>query len=477
MRNFWFFMIGAILAFEVTAQDIMQSPVITQAALVDRSLHLYVQDVPHNVSVNQNTLSVNLGEIPLPIQGVAIHASKEKGIALLYAIDVSASLPVDTIKAVKEAVQKSIEKAPESYRFGLMSIGKTPQILVPYTGKKTDVFQSITQKISPSEPQTALYESMIRATEYSSTAKSVPERKLIVLITDAMDDSTQGFGREEVLRVLKESGTPIVALVIPAQNPKSKLVQNDAIKALAELARASGGSYRQTSTATLSADLVELIQTYSTPWLVTADCSQCPSDSYLREVRLSFNSPSGVLAAVRSLRMPAAALASPSGTVVPFYRQTVFIGLGLGVLLVLVIALYLLLRKKNNNETINPYPNPLPDPPWPTPSPVPNLVPAPKPVIAHGRKIQLSTKQGGVRELQLGSRVVIGRNADCDMSISDAELSGRHFALYERGKQVMITNLSSTNGTFLNGVKIHADTPVNSGDWLGAGRTEIKISF
>ena len=55
-------------------------------------------------------------------------------------------------------------------------------------------------------------------------------------------------------------------------------------------------------------------------------------------------------------------------------------------------------------------------------------------------------------------RIVIGRGFGCDLQLADSEVSRRHAVLDIRGDQGVLVDLGSTNGTFVNGVRVqHAN--------------------
>ena len=53
-----------------------------------------------------------------------------------------------------------------------------------------------------------------------------------------------------------------------------------------------------------------------------------------------------------------------------------------------------------------------------------------------------------------GRRAIIGRDQSCDIVLSDSSISRRHAVLEQRRKQYVIRDLNSTNGTFVNGIRI-----------------------
>ena len=53
-----------------------------------------------------------------------------------------------------------------------------------------------------------------------------------------------------------------------------------------------------------------------------------------------------------------------------------------------------------------------------------------------------------------GNQVVIGRGENCDICLPDSSISRRHAVITRTGNQHLLSDRSSTNGTFINGVKI-----------------------
>lgn len=72
--------------------------------------------------------------------------------------------------------------------------------------------------------------------------------------------------------------------------------------------------------------------------------------------------------------------------------------------------------------------------------------------------------------------VYIGRNVNNDIVINEPHISGQHAELESRGNQVLIKDLGSTNGTFVNGRRLTSPVTLNAGDTLRFG-TEIRMSF
>jgi pSer/pThr/pTyr-binding forkhead associated (FHA) protein len=73
-----------------------------------------------------------------------------------------------------------------------------------------------------------------------------------------------------------------------------------------------------------------------------------------------------------------------------------------------------------------------------------------------------------------GCEVTLGRSPECSMQLPAAGASRRHASVAWRGERVVLSDLGSTNGTFLNGERVEGETPLESGDRIMIGGVEIR---
>jgi len=57
------------------------------------------------------------------------------------------------------------------------------------------------------------------------------------------------------------------------------------------------------------------------------------------------------------------------------------------------------------------------------------------------------------------NRTLLGRSLDCDIRVANHEVSRHHAIIFREEGNIMVTDLDSANGTFVNGVRL-ADRPV-----------------
>src|SRR5271156_4210627 len=80
---------------------------------------------------------------------------------------------------------------------------------------------------------------------------------------------------------------------------------------------------------------------------------------------------------------------------------------------------------------------------------------------------------GRVHELSV-DRTTVGRVEDNTLQIADSSVSSHHAEILLRGSDVVIKDIGSTNGTFINNEKI-SESVLKPGQTLRFGQVELKI--
>jgi pSer/pThr/pTyr-binding forkhead associated (FHA) protein len=72
-----------------------------------------------------------------------------------------------------------------------------------------------------------------------------------------------------------------------------------------------------------------------------------------------------------------------------------------------------------------------------------------------------------------GRELTLGRSAECSLQLPAAGASRRHASIGWRDGRVLLRDLGSTNGTFLNGERVSGEAALASGDRIRIGGFEI----
>jgi predicted component of type VI protein secretion system len=78
------------------------------------------------------------------------------------------------------------------------------------------------------------------------------------------------------------------------------------------------------------------------------------------------------------------------------------------------------------------------------------------------------------RRIEVDGELVVGRE-DAGLTIDDEEISRRHAVVRPGDGGIEIEDLGSTNGTYVNGVRIAAATRLAGGDTVKFGRSVLQV--
>jgi len=81
---------------------------------------------------------------------------------------------------------------------------------------------------------------------------------------------------------------------------------------------------------------------------------------------------------------------------------------------------------------------------------------------------------GRTHELTV-DKTTVGRVEDNTLQISEASVSSYHAEILLRGNEIVIKDLNSTNGTFINGEQITGEAPLKAGQILRLGKIELRL--
>jgi len=70
----------------------------------------------------------------------------------------------------------------------------------------------------------------------------------------------------------------------------------------------------------------------------------------------------------------------------------------------------------------------------------------------------------------------VGRNDECQLRIKSSQVSRKHCELFEKKGLLLVKDLGSSNGTYVNGKKIDGQRVLEAGDELMVGQVTFKVS-
>jgi hypothetical protein len=94
-----------------------------------------------------------------------------------------------------------------------------------------------------------------------------------------------------------------------------------------------------------------------------------------------------------------------------------------------------------------------------------------------GRHLLRVERGGGLKAgsaYEIDDEIVLGRGNAADIPLEDTFASSRHARLLPQGSLVVLEDLGSTNGTYLNGEPLRGPQPLHPGDRIRIGESEFS---
>jgi pSer/pThr/pTyr-binding forkhead associated (FHA) protein len=87
--------------------------------------------------------------------------------------------------------------------------------------------------------------------------------------------------------------------------------------------------------------------------------------------------------------------------------------------------------------------------------------------------VKSETQQG--TELEVEDVTVLGRSPEADVLLDDPYASEFHMRLVAQENGMVLHDLGSTNGTYINGRRVTAPTTLRRGDTIQVGKTVMEV--
>jgi pSer/pThr/pTyr-binding forkhead associated (FHA) protein len=90
--------------------------------------------------------------------------------------------------------------------------------------------------------------------------------------------------------------------------------------------------------------------------------------------------------------------------------------------------------------------------------------------------IESGSEPGQKREILVTKdEFLIGRGADCDLCLHLGEVSRHHCLIRSRGEELMVLDLGSSNGTFVNQQRVRSQAALHDSDVLCIGNFTFMV--
>lgn len=463
-----------------------------------------------------------LGSRSVPVDTVRPFHLDDDGVAVLFLLDVSRSIRPEAFQRMRDAVASWRRSLGPGDRAALMTFGSSVQLVSDFDADSTAFLAGI-DSVGPRDDDTRFYEGLTRAVETARQGGAgLPTRRVVVTVSDGVDDNVGGATREELLEAIATNSVPVYG--IGFAGPAGA---EEGLQALGSFARRSGGAYFDGVSQPLDSAVSEVREHLNAALVMTLDCSDCPRDGAVYRLRVSHASGSRERADELDVRMRPSAAADDAPTTEEGSGPLDVLGppwilAALGALLLAVILLLwwgrrraavagdvavagtsfasedpprggLPRREAGGGEEPGTVPSSSPsggsvgavggvaDPGATAPvvGAVGEATPGPTIPVEPALQVRLTplapSRLTG-RTVEIRDEVTLGREeTSADIAFQDPSVSSVHCVLSREGDELFVEDRNSTNGTFVNGVPVRGRRRIEDDDIIRLGQFDVRV--
>lgn len=414
----------------------------------------------------------------------------------LILIDNSLSIPKSDRSRISELLYDFVGKKAGNEKVAIGVFSRNITYLTDYTANRQTLENAI-EAIEYQNQETyitdMLYELLSK--EYASEGKDIYGR--IVLIADGIDNESLGYTTEELNQLIKKDRHPIYTIGCQTKE------NNQELERLFALSRLTNAEYFLLEDTEETGMIADTLSRDKQIVKVTVAPSAELMDGSIKTVKLLFSGQSlteevRMPQQIQAVKEPEEEQEKLSETVVEIEEKTEEVSEEMStsqedeealhkravqkfmlcmavfwivvILIILVAVLVRHYKKKQQSEL----------------SGKKNLMTQRelelKKALAEGQQIKqivLTDVHSPSRSFRVPAQqsIIIGRSQNvCQVVIDDNKtVSGRHCELYMKNGRVMIRDLHSSNGTFVNGNRIYTDTELMPGSIITLGNLEMRF--
>ena len=476
-----------LLASEITIN-------IEHQVLENRTLHTFFGAFDENTNLIQDIaledIIVKYGDRYGDVRSLKKFESARFGTAYTFMIDISKSMSIQNFNLIKASIKNWVTNLELGDSVSLVTFGEEVIFLQDYTFNQ-DEFSSALDQVSRSDMETRFYDALIQTYAFTSQNNSdVPSRRVVICLTDGMDEILDGPNQDAVMESIKLNGSPTFMIGFAEKMTSEKIFGINLMKTISQ---ASNGIFFDANRLGIDEAFELARDSIDNVFMLTSSCDQCFYDGSIINFDLNLSIENKKYTASSNLLMPQA-LVSPTATLnksiqqkPPFGVSFSYLNLTFGILLlILIIYLSRVLRKKSQPSSPNidlELDMMNSDPSLLDKSPDFNARSFSQYVLKKESSAKIDCQLIFLRSstkhsISIGKDFLVGRSSKCNLVLKEhKEISGTHCRLSFGNKSLTVEDLNSTNGTFVNGARITKSYFLNNQDLLSLGKAEFRIIF
>ncbi|MDD3921092.1 MAG: FHA domain-containing protein, partial [Eubacteriales bacterium] len=427
------------------------------------------------------------------------------GASYLILADVSGSINAKTLEDMRSIIQGVVNSLNKNDTVSITPLAVTINCQ-PLTNNQETIASQL-EAIQTSKEDTNLFGGVVQGLQFLKTNSSAKPRKCLIVISDGMDDLVTGITREEVNKAVEEANIPVFTVAMLDSGSNAKKVE--AAKVFSSFSRLSPGGLdiHWGLNETTTDEVIQQLQAVNSRcYAIQFDTADIAPADARQTLSVSLKLTEGAIADeisvdTSAIEPPAeeptpepapvepAPLPQEGGEAVPQEAPGIplwaYIAAGAGIIIIIISLLLIKKKKAASAAAAQAAMAEAAAPTTEAPGTVdPDVNAVTEPIPVRRAAVEVVLTRVGISETEqytvpLEESLIIGRNpAQAQMPFpQDTLLSGAHCRLNYQSGQLYVTDMGSTNGTYLNGVPITATKPLQQDDVILIGSMQLRVSW
>lgn len=489
---------AAVLIFIVPLAAYADSaPVMVQTYIDEENIDIFLSD-----SLDGRNLTVKIADQTAKIFDYGSLADKSIPVRTTILVDVSASIPLSVRSKVIEFVKYKIENIAENEQISIITFDSETTVIQDFTSDRYDLDKAAST-IKFNSKKSAVYDAIYKTIPKVDVLDDKPCFYHTIVMTDGADRTEQGVTKEELLAKLQAEPYPIDVICVSKTKPPA---QN---KDLSDLAKSSSGGryfdiYPEADATLLFSDV-----SVSDYYWIRAEIPAALFDGSIRQIdvsdetiHISFSMKMPIAdvtaenpdtsesdsSPALSVQQPVSSPAATAQTVPPVLGDgdeqnarldtamliivIVAAAAVLAVIVIISVIIHKAKKKRLQSEEAQNSCHTNGD----AGIAATELIKESESKEHYSIKISNTANQDDWI-LNVFSDIIIGRAKECAVIIDEKSVSREQCKIAASKSGLVISNLSSSNKTKLNGVILAAEVPLRPADNIHFGRVKLRVDY
>lgn len=433
-------------------------------------------------------ISQNNTLLPYTIRESAPGSVPEKGRSVFFLIEASGNTHGKALADLKEGVSMALDnlEAKDLVNvgwFGSMDVDSMSlQLLsehysIHHDQIRSDIHAKI-KALRDTGHRSDLYKSILDALNYIAGQQKLPPNKLFIVLSTGRNNSTSAISSTDCVSKAREMDVPVYSITyLPSDTTYAMGMMMNRIGLRSggknTLARSPGEVINALTDIFFNAPLPASMQEAAYDLIV-----RVKPENGLNKARIELSYPG-------SPRRILSVSDGNKGSLIPDdYKLYLWLSIGILAVIVFIMLLINLFSKRNGSRSataeepggeikadITRAKPALRD----IPAVETNTPPSSAAKTAVRQPVILASIGGRTTTFPLtGPEMTIGRHESNTIVLAEQTVTGKHAVIKIQGEEISITDLGSTNGTFVNGERIRSKV-IRHGDKLRVGQAELTL--